>query len=75
MISSFVLSFLIFPAAAMFVKRDHITSSTEDTSSFTMFFAKFTEYITVRFAYCIYKSDYNVWENKILKVVDMIFRQ
>ncbi len=42
LIVSFLLTFLIFPATAMLIKRDHIKSSKEDASPFTMFFAQFT---------------------------------
>ncbi len=43
LVVSFILSFLIFPAAAMLVKRENITSVADKSTPFTMIFATFTK--------------------------------
>ncbi len=43
LIVSFILSFLLFPAAAMLLKRENITMTADKSAPFTMFFASFTK--------------------------------
>ncbi|NOX25854.1 MAG: MMPL family transporter, partial [Deltaproteobacteria bacterium] len=43
LVVSFILTFLIFPAAAMLVKRENITAAADRSTPFTMLFATFTK--------------------------------
>ncbi len=43
LVVSFILTFLIFPASAMLVKREHISAETDISTPFTMMFATFTK--------------------------------